>query len=78
MEKEEFVAILTKAGFVDEGDGDFFKSGQPDWAMNINEDGAFGSYNWGGDTGPIELTPTRVPLDEMMEDLELFHYEALE
>ena len=71
MTSAEFVDAIKAMGFEADEDGETFTKGtHPLYYVNVDESGAWSSYNYGGDTGPIELTdPERAPFDHALKVL---------
>jgi hypothetical protein len=70
MTCEEFVAALDLLAFEGSGMDFHSKSGRPLFFVHVESDGAFVSYDYGEDTGPIAITdPSREPFDVVIERL---------
>lgn len=70
MIKEEFIKELEKLGFKKDNlveEMYVFGRCSPTLCVYVHENTAFGTYSYGGDTGPIELTGNSPPYAEQMK-----------
>jgi hypothetical protein len=71
MTKDEFCTELLALGFEASGD-DFCRShaASPFLWVRLSGEGAYSHYDYGGDTGPVELTtPSVAPYEEVLEEI---------
>jgi hypothetical protein len=72
LTRDEFIYAIELLGFVDGQDSGLFSrpSGWPRFYVNVEDTEAYASYDYGGDTGPIEITdPVLMPFGEALVEL---------